>query len=43
MAGKKKNRKVSQSSLPADQDPDPESSNRPDGKAQEHLLDLIAK
>ncbi|KAL4918679.1 hypothetical protein BDW62DRAFT_180758 [Aspergillus aurantiobrunneus] len=42
MVGKKKNRKVSQSSVPADRNPDPESSNRPDGKAQEHLLGLIA-
>jgi hypothetical protein len=43
MPGKKKNRKVSQSSVPADPEPEPESSNWPDGKAQEHLLNLIAR
>ncbi|KAL3482997.1 hypothetical protein BJX62DRAFT_92309 [Aspergillus germanicus] len=42
MAGKKISRKVSQSSAPADPEPEPESSNWPDGKAQEHILDLIA-
>jgi hypothetical protein len=43
MAGKKKNRKVSQSSVPADLEPEPECSNWTDGKAQELLLDLIAR
>jgi hypothetical protein len=43
MAGKKKSRKVSQSSVPADPEPEPESSNWTDGKAQEHLMDLIAR
>ncbi|CBF73627.1 hypothetical protein AN7973.2 [Aspergillus nidulans FGSC A4] len=41
MGLKKKNRKVSQSSMPADPELEPESSNWPDKKAQEHLLDLI--
>ncbi|KAL2859768.1 uncharacterized protein BJX67DRAFT_376056 [Aspergillus lucknowensis] len=42
MPGKKKNRKVSQSSVPGDPEPGPESSNWPDGKAQERLLNFIA-
>ncbi|KAL5333676.1 BTB/POZ protein [Aspergillus crustosus] len=42
MVGKKKNRKISQSSVATDPEHDPQPSNRPDGKAHEYLLDLIA-